>query len=566
MILFIVTFFLFCSALFATSFAFPQQPTHFYGYVYLGADNNSATTGTNITAKINNIIFSSTLTIDGNLYSFLVPTDDSETETKEGATTGNNISLFVIDIYSNSWIFTGPGASNRLDLYINRPPVLDTISDISITENDTATITPHATDIDGDSITYSINDTDRFKWSSSSFTWITDYDDAGVYTVRVTATDSAMSDYQDVTVTVANKNRAPVAADGSTTTYEDTSKDITLSATDADGDSLTYALVTAPTHGTVSISGATATYTPNANYNGADSFTFNANDGTVNSTAKTISITVTAVNDAPILTTISDISVFERQKITVKPIATDVDLDSLTFTANNSNLIWNTTSSVFEWTPDYLDSGNYTIIVTVSDTVLEDSTTFNIEVKDKYHAFDRDLALGWNLISFPYVLDSASIDDVLSTVTGNYNVVWAYNISADVEWTTYNPTMPFEGNTLKTLENVQGFWVNMTSADRLTVIGTIPTSTTINLNQGWNLISYPFNESADISCMLSQVAGNYTVVWQYNETAPGADYEKWTLNNPAAPVQVNTLDNFTKGYGYWINMTEIETLEWTSTC
>ncbi len=42
------------------------------------------------------------------------------------------------------------------------------------------------------------------------------------------------------------------------------------------------------------------TYTPAANYNGPDSFTFTVNDGTVTSAPATVSITVTAVNDPPV--------------------------------------------------------------------------------------------------------------------------------------------------------------------------------------------------------------------------------------------------------------------------
>ncbi|PYQ97912.1 MAG: hypothetical protein DMF97_13405, partial [Acidobacteria bacterium] len=75
-------------------------------------------------------------------------------------------------------------------------------------------------------------------------------------------------------------------------------------ATDIDGPSLTYSLVTtgAAAHGTVTITNASTgaySYTPDANYNGPASFTFKANDGTLDSNTATISITVTAGNDAP---------------------------------------------------------------------------------------------------------------------------------------------------------------------------------------------------------------------------------------------------------------------------
>jgi PKD repeat protein len=95
-------------------------------------------------------------------------------------------------------------------------------------------------------------------------------------------------------------NQPPEAEDQSVTTDEDTLKDITLSAFDADDDSLTYEIVDRPQHGNLSGSGATRTYTPNENYNGPDSFTFKANDGTADSNVATVDIDVKAVNDAPV--------------------------------------------------------------------------------------------------------------------------------------------------------------------------------------------------------------------------------------------------------------------------
>ena len=62
---------------------------------------------------------------------------------------------------------------------------------------------------------------------------------------------------------------------------------------DTDSDSITYSVVTNPSNGSVSISGAVATYTPNANFVGTNSFTYKANDGMVDSaTNATVSITI----------------------------------------------------------------------------------------------------------------------------------------------------------------------------------------------------------------------------------------------------------------------------------
>src|SRR6185295_4156795 len=101
-------------------------------------------------------------------------------------------------------------------------------------------------------------------------------------------------------ITVAAVDDAPVANAQAVVTDEDTAKAITLSATDAEGSPLTYTVVAPPAHGTLSGTAPALTYTPAANYNGPDSFTFRANDGTLDSTVATVSIAVTAVNDAPV--------------------------------------------------------------------------------------------------------------------------------------------------------------------------------------------------------------------------------------------------------------------------
>src|SRR5207244_9011481 len=100
--------------------------------------------------------------------------------------------------------------------------------------------------------------------------------------------------------------------------------------TDVDGDPLTYAIVTAPTHGALSGVAPNVTYTPAAGYSGPDSFTFKANDGTVDSAAATVSLTVVHVNHAPV----ADAQAVTTAEDTAKAIvltATDADGDTLTF-------------------------------------------------------------------------------------------------------------------------------------------------------------------------------------------------------------------------------------------
>jgi len=93
---------------------------------------------------------------------------------------------------------------------------------------------------------------------------------------------------------VAGANAAPVATGQSVSTAAGTAVAITLAATDADSTTLSYSIVAGPSHGVLSGSGSSRIYTPNAGFAGADSFTFQANDGFSNSNVATVTITVAA--------------------------------------------------------------------------------------------------------------------------------------------------------------------------------------------------------------------------------------------------------------------------------
>ncbi len=99
---------------------------------------------------------------------------------------------------------------------------------------------------------------------------------------------------------LATVNNPPVAYAQSVSTQQDTPVEIILSGSDPDGNPLTYTVATLPTQGVLSGTPPNVTYTPASGYTGADSFTFTVNDGTVDSAAATVTITVAAVNVAPV--------------------------------------------------------------------------------------------------------------------------------------------------------------------------------------------------------------------------------------------------------------------------
>jgi hypothetical protein len=134
-----------------------------------------------------------------------------------------------------------------------------------------------------------------------------------------------------VSITVNPVNDPPVADDQSVSTDEDTAVEITLTASDVDGDPLTFGIVTAPAHGALSGAAPNVTYTPDADYHGPDSFTFRANDGVADSNLAAVSITVDPVNDAPVADDQS-VSTDQDTPLDVTLTASDVDGDPLTFT------------------------------------------------------------------------------------------------------------------------------------------------------------------------------------------------------------------------------------------
>jgi len=172
------------------------------------------------------------------------------------------------------------------------------------TAEDTAVaVTLSALDADGDAIGYAIVDGPAHGALTGTLPILTytpgaDWSGVDTFTFRATA-GGVNSNIATVTVTVNPVNDAPVAGDLSVSTDEDTAVAFDLTASDVDSAVLTFAVVVGPAHGTLSGVAPSLTYTPVANYAGADAFTFRANDGAADSTPATVSITVGAVADAP---------------------------------------------------------------------------------------------------------------------------------------------------------------------------------------------------------------------------------------------------------------------------
>lgn len=133
-------------------------------------------------------------------------------------------------------------------------------------------------------------------------------------------------------------NSLPIPTPQNLTGDEDTPLNITLSATDANGDSLTYDVGSLPnilSHGILDGTPPNLRYTPFENFSGSDSFNFTASDNFGTSEPAVISITINPVNDKPVVDTSQSVSTDEDTPIAITLTATDVDSTNLSYTIEN---------------------------------------------------------------------------------------------------------------------------------------------------------------------------------------------------------------------------------------
>jgi len=261
---------------------------------------------------------------------------------------------------------------------VNDPPVAK--NDTITTAEDTpasGNVLSNDSDVDGDTLsavvvtpptngTLALNSNGAFTYSPNA-----NYHGPDSFTYSISDGNGG-SATATAAITVTSVNDAPVANGQSITTAEDTAKAITLTASDVDGDALTFSIVTGPTKGTLAGSGAAQTYTPNLNYYGTDAFTFQARDASGTTSHQTVAITVTPVNDPPTLAPVANVTVLHGTPVVLTLSGADVDLagplgDTLTFSTSSPLGTLNPATGAFSWTPTAAQVGPYTIIWTVTD-------------------------------------------------------------------------------------------------------------------------------------------------------------------------------------------------------
>jgi len=261
---------------------------------------------------------------------------------------------------------------------------------VSTQEDKPVSILLKGNDPDGDSLSYSVvkgPSNGSLSGTAPRLIYTPKANFSGSDSFTFKANDKKLdSDVATVLITITAVNDPPMAYSDSVTTQEDESISITLAGGDDDGDEITYRVITGPSHGSLKGRAPRLIYSPNANFNGSDSFTFKTSDKRAESKTATISITVNPVNDPPTADN-SSVMTQEDKPVSISLMGNDPDGDLLTYImvkgpANGSLKGIEGTSPKLSYTPKENFNGSDSFTFKVSDKTAESAVaTVLITVK-----------------------------------------------------------------------------------------------------------------------------------------------------------------------------------------
>ncbi len=329
---------------------------------------------------------------------------------------------------------------------------------VTTAEDSPLPITLVGTDVDGNPLTYTLlgspaNGTLGGTAPNLTYQPAANFNGSDAFTFRVNdgTTDSAPA---TVWITVTPINDAPLATSKSVSVDEDSPLPIILTGTDPETDNLSFSVIAAPSHGTLTGTAPNFIYNPEANFNGADQVTFRANDGISNSVPATISITVNAINDTPVALSKS-VTTEQDSPLSITLAGTDVDGNSLTYSVIGSpaNGILGGSAPNLTYQPAVGFSGSDELSFQVNDgTTNSAPATVSITVSQKAPAIlvNRLSRTGWTLKS----VDSEQTPQSPGTA--------AFDGNSNTFWQTWNSTgsssLPHEIQiNLGAIHNIGGF-------------------------------------------------------------------------------------------------------------
>jgi hypothetical protein len=275
--------------------------------------------------------------------------------------------------------------------------VTSSATDAVTNVNDAGSVAISGTATQGQTLTATVSDDDgvtgtiTYQWKRTTNSVTTDIGTNGTSATYVLvqadvgSTITVNAQYNDdqstaedvtsaATAAVTNVNDAPtISGTPAATVAEDTLYSFTPTATDVDGDTLTFSITNKPDWLTFSPTTGALTGTPNNSHVGTTTgIVISVTDGTASIALAAFAIEVTNVNDAPTISGTPAATVAEDTLYSFTPAATDVDGDTLTFSITNKPdwATFSTSTGALTGTPDNSDAGTTTgIVISVTDGV-----------------------------------------------------------------------------------------------------------------------------------------------------------------------------------------------------
>jgi hypothetical protein len=170
------------------------------------------------------------------------------------------------------------------------------------------------------------------------------------------------------------------------------------------------------------------------------------------------------------------------------------------------------------------------------------------------------LTAGWNLMSYPVIPTSTSMNSILYSVSGSYDIVLAFDASQGGALSYFTDPNMYYFNTLTDLYPLTGYWLHMKSSGTLSIYGQVPTATsTIQLTNGWNLIGWGGPANGKVPDSLWQIANNFDIVLGFDASQGGA-LSYFTAQNMKP---FNNLSDFKLFFGYWLHTTGGSSINWS---
>ena len=455
---------------------------------------------------------------------------------------------------------------------VNDPPVVDGIPDVEFNEdgsNSSIDLDTHVTDPDDPAadMTWTFSGNTSINVSIAAdhvVTFTAPVEWSGSEDITFTATDTGGSSDSDTMTVIVNVVNDPPVVDGILDVEfdEDGSNsaiDLDTHVTDPDDPAADISWTfSGNTNINVSIDPSAShivTFSPLANWNGAENITFTATDTGGLSDDDTMTVTVNPVNDPP--TVIG---------LTIEPLAPgpDDDLHAL-YTYNDVDGDPAASIQVKWYKDDIHQPYDNVLTIPSSATSPNEKWYFEATPSDGIDPGETEtspptliggllqelrLYPGWNFISIYVDILNSDLLSALASIDGLYDSIWTYDAAAGI-WRRYIPGGPASQNNLSTIEPGKGYWIRIAGAGEviLYVVGQEMTDTDIFLYAGRNMVGYNSISSQFREDALTSIADKLIAISTYDSVAG-----IWLKYTPGAPYLPTILEQLEPGKGYVIDV------------